>query len=218
MAERDLAQIKDCLLSSWSSKRILHAPYVHRALHWARLGQLGIAIKAMSSSGVADHEDELVQDEILKRHPKGPVLLDADLPDLTPAITVTDHLVLKALKAFRKGSSPGGFQLRAQHLLDAVSGFTAPVSQDCLHQLTCLVNFLLSGKAPHLVGMSHDTQAIQAQMKTDDSMAMPLLILNNNPSFADFRFATSSASNGLRVYLGSFGPGTMFTKIRISTL
>ena len=103
----------------------------------------------MSSSGVADPEDELVQAEILKCHPKGPVLLDADLPDLTPAIT--DHLVLKALKAFPKGSSPGGFQLRAQHLLDAVSGFTAPVSQDCLHQLTCLVNFLLSGKAPRLV-------------------------------------------------------------------
>ena len=38
-----------------------------------------------------------------------------------------------------------------QHLLDAVSGFTAPVVQDCLHQLTCLVNFLLSGKAPRLV-------------------------------------------------------------------
>ena len=148
MAERDLAQIEDWLLSSWSSKQILHAPYVHRALHWARLGRLCIAIKAMSSNGVADPEDELVQAEILKRHPKGSVLLDADLPDLTPAITVTDHLVLKALKAFPKDSSLGGFQLRAQHLLDAVSGFTAPVSQDCLHQLTCLVNFLLSGKAP----------------------------------------------------------------------
>ena len=29
MAERDLAQIEDWLLSSWSSKRILHTPYVH---------------------------------------------------------------------------------------------------------------------------------------------------------------------------------------------
>ena len=106
-----------------------------RALHWARLGQLSNAIKAISSSGVADPEDSSVQAEILKRHPEGPVLLDTDLPDLSPAITVTEHLVLKALKAFPKGSSPGGFQLRAQHLLDAVSGFTAPVSQDCLHQL-----------------------------------------------------------------------------------
>ena len=87
----------------------------------ARLGRLGNAIKAISSSGVADPEDSSVQAEILKRHSEGPVLLDADLPDLSPAITVTEHLVLKALKAFPKGSSPGGFQLRAQHLLDAVS-------------------------------------------------------------------------------------------------
>ena len=122
-----------------------------RALHWARLGRFGNAIKALSSSGVADPHDSSVQAEILKRHPEGPVLMDSDLPDLSPAITITDHLVLKALKAFPKGSSPGGFQLRAQHLLDAVSGFTAPVSHDCLHQLTCLVNFLLSGKAPHVV-------------------------------------------------------------------
>ena len=77
--------------------------------------------------------------------------MDSDLPDISPGIAVPDHLVLKALKAFPKGSRPGSFQLGAQHLLDAVSGFTAPVAQDCLHQLTCLVNFLLSGKAPHLV-------------------------------------------------------------------
>ena len=84
----------------------------------------------------------------MKRHPEGPVLVNSDLSDLSPGITVSDHLVLKALKAFTKGSSPGGFQLRAQHLLDAVSGFRAPVAQDYLHQL---VNFLLSDKAPHLV-------------------------------------------------------------------
>ena len=62
---------------------------------------------------MADPHDGSVQAEILKRHPKGPVLMVSDLPDLSPAITVTvtDHLVLKALKAFPKGSSPGGFQL-----------------------------------------------------------------------------------------------------------
>ena len=44
---------------------------------------------------------------------EGPVLVDSDLPDISPAITVTAQSVLKALKAFPKGSSPGGFQLRA---------------------------------------------------------------------------------------------------------
>ena len=68
-----------------------------------------------------------------------------------PAITVTENTILTALKAFLKGSSPGGFQLRAQHILDAVSGFTAPIAQDCLHQPTPLVNFLLPGAAHQYV-------------------------------------------------------------------
>ena len=71
-----------------------------RALHWAMLGRIGNAMKALSSSGVANPEDSAVQAEIRKRHPEGPVLLDSDLPDLPPAITVTAQLVFKALKAF----------------------------------------------------------------------------------------------------------------------
>ena len=85
---------------------------------------------------------------VLKCHPERPVLVDFDLPNLSPAITVTDDLVLRALT---KGSSKGGLQLRAQHLLDAVSGSAAPVAQDYLHQLTCLVNFLLLGGTLHFV-------------------------------------------------------------------
>ena len=59
-----------------------------------------------------------------------------------------DHLVLKGLNFFPKGWSPGGFQLQTQHSLDTAFGFTAPAAQDCLHQLTCLVNLLLLCKAP----------------------------------------------------------------------
>ena len=43
-------------------------------------------------------------------------------------------------------------QLKVQRIsiLDAVSGFAAPIAQDRLHQLTRLVKFLLSGVAhPH---------------------------------------------------------------------
>ena len=119
------------------------------ALHWARLGRLGNAIKALSSSGVANPEDSSVQPDILKHHQFWWILifLTYHLPSLLRLM----QLALKALKVFPKDSSLGGFQLWAQHLLNAVSGFTTPVAQDCLHQLICLVNFLLSGKAPHLV-------------------------------------------------------------------
>ena len=84
-----------------------------RALHWARLGRLGNAIKALSSSSVANPEDSAVQAEILRRHPEGPAMVDSDLPYLPPAITVTAQSVFQVLKAFPKGSSPGGFQIRA---------------------------------------------------------------------------------------------------------
>ena len=110
-----------------------------RTLHWARMGRHGKAIKALSSNGVASSEDNTVQSEILKRHLQGPVLQDCDLPVPPSAITVTENIVLTALKAFPKGSSPVGFQLQAQHILDEVSGTTASVAQDCLHQLNFIV-------------------------------------------------------------------------------
>ena len=52
----------------------------NRALHWARMGHHGKAIQALSSSGVANPDDDSVQAEILKRHPQGPVLRNCDLP------------------------------------------------------------------------------------------------------------------------------------------
>ena len=77
-----------------------------KLLPWTRLERLGNAIKALSSSCVANPEDSLTaQAEILKCYPEEPVLADFDLPDLSPAITVADYLVIKALKVFPKGSS-----------------------------------------------------------------------------------------------------------------
>ena len=99
------------------------------------MGCHGRVIQALSSSGVANPDDDSVQGEILKRHPQGSVLWDCELSDSSSAITVTESTVLTALKAFLKDSSPGVFQLRAQHILDAVSGFIAPIAQDCLYQL-----------------------------------------------------------------------------------
>ena len=55
--------------------------------------------------------------------------------------------VLSALRGFPRGTNPGGSGFRAQHLLDAIWGFTAPAASDCLQALTVWVNHLLSGKA-----------------------------------------------------------------------
>jgi len=47
-----------------------------------------------------------------------------------------------------KGTSPGASKRHAQHLLDALSGSTAPAAGECLCSLTCFTNHLLSGKGP----------------------------------------------------------------------
>ena len=119
-----------------------------RALHWARMGRHGKELsKLYQVTGLPALKTTRCNPKFLKRHPQGPVLQDCDLSVPPSAITVTESIVLTALNAFPKGSSPGGFQLWAQHILDTVAGTTAPVAQDCLHQLTRLVNFLLSGAA-----------------------------------------------------------------------
>ena len=61
------------------------------------------------------------------------------------------QIVLSCLRAFPKGTSPGASKLRAQHLLDVIAGSTAPAARDCLLSLTCLMNHLLSGKAPSCI-------------------------------------------------------------------
>lgn len=116
-----------------------------RALTLAKEGRYSKAVQALGSSGVAHPDDPDALNELIRRHPVG------DRPDanLTPPahLMVTDTQVQAAIASFPKGSSPGGSQLRAQHIYDAICGTTAPASQECLSFLTKWINLLLSGKA-----------------------------------------------------------------------
>ena len=95
---------------------------------------------------MADKNDLAFQ-ELLQRHPV------SDPPSCsapkTASLVVDESAVLICLKGFPRGTgtSPGASGLWAQHLLDAVSGHTAPSAELCLTTLTHLMNFLLSGKA-----------------------------------------------------------------------
>lgn len=111
----------------------------------AREGHYSKAIQSLSSSGVAQHDDPVALQELIRRHPTG---CQPD-PNISPpaALTVTDIQVKAAITSFPKGSSPGGSQLRAQHIYDAICGTTTPAAQECLIALTKLINFLLSGRA-----------------------------------------------------------------------
>ena len=116
-----------------------------RALRWAREGRYGNAVRALESLGTAAFSDDLAWAELLKHHPSNNLpSFDDDIPS---SLTTDNQDVVHALHGFRRGSSPGGSGLRAQYLLDAICGHSAPAAQDCLHALTVLINLLLSGKA-----------------------------------------------------------------------
>jgi len=118
-----------------------------RALFWAREGRYSNALQSLSSQGIAGFDDDSAYKDLLARHPSSPCP-DSGAKSTVPALTVDESMVLTCLRAFPKGTSPGASKLRAQHLLDAITGTTAPASRDCLLSLTCLMNHLLSGNAP----------------------------------------------------------------------
>ena len=118
--------------------------YKSQALHWVREGRYSDALQALTSTGIADHDDDGAYQELLKHHPTSPCPDSNDFPSAL-SVTIDKSMVLTCLKGFPKGTSPGASKLRDQHLLDAVSG---PAAKECLRFLTCFMNFLLSGKGP----------------------------------------------------------------------
>ena len=117
-----------------------------RAIRLAREGRYIDAVRSLSSEGCADHNNSAAYEELLSRHP------DCQLADCSygtpPSLVVESKDVLSSLLSFPKGSSPGGSQLRAQHLLNAICCTIAPAAQFCLDSLTVFMNNLVAGKLP----------------------------------------------------------------------
>ena len=109
-------------------------------------GRYSNALQVLNSVGVAGHDDNNAYQDLLKRHPCSscPIVTSPSQSSLT----IDESMVLICLRAFPKGTSPGASKLRAQHLLHAIAGSTAPAAKECLLSLTRFMNHLLSGKAP----------------------------------------------------------------------
>ena len=143
------------------------------ALRWAREGRYGNAICALEFLGTAAFYDDLTWAELLKRHPSNNLpSFDNDIPS---NLTTDNQDVVRTLHGFPRGS-PRGSYLRAQRLLDAICRHSTPATQDCLHALTMLINFLLSGKAhswlsPWLAG------APLTALRKKDSSVRPIQLL-----------------------------------------
>ena len=113
-------------------------------------GRYGQAMQCQSSLGCALNNYVEAFQELLKRHPSH------SLPNLSincpPSLTV-DSVAILSLKAFPRSTSPGGSKLRAQHLIDATVCNVSPDAQNCLDQLTILVNKLLAGNLDETIAL-----------------------------------------------------------------
>ncbi|XP_026416062.1 uncharacterized protein LOC113311438 [Papaver somniferum] len=109
------------------------------------------ALRVLSSNGVAPSTPDTLY-ELQQKHSSAP-------PPVIPldnisaaALSVNSNSVLHALKSFPKGTACGRDGLRAQHLLDALSGAAAAVSDELLHSIITVVNLWLDGRCHTVLG------------------------------------------------------------------
>ena len=98
------------------------------ASYWTHKGRYSNALQALTSTGVTGYHDDDAHQELLKHHPTSPY------PDSNYCGQF--YMVLSCLRGFPKGTILGASKLRAQHLLDAVSGSTACPMASCWRVFT----------------------------------------------------------------------------------
>jgi hypothetical protein len=109
-------------------------------------GQVGKAVKALNSDGIADITNQVVQEMQRKHPPDNPPTLP-DSPAPTP-LQFTAAETLKALLSFPRGTAAGPSNLRVEHLLNAVSCPSPTIGDSTLQSLTSVINVLMCGNVP----------------------------------------------------------------------
>ena len=136
--------------SSKKSKAIPLEQFRRANARWARLaaenGQYRKALLTVSSAGLADATSELV-DAMLAKHPQSPSPLIPPSP-IPPSPTIYETYILKALKSFPSGSTPGPSNLRANYLKEAVQCSSLDLSAHATLALTGVIQLLCAGHCP----------------------------------------------------------------------
>ncbi|GKA94486.1 hypothetical protein Tco_0816524 [Tanacetum coccineum] len=114
-------------------------------------GHYTTAVRVLSSSGVAPYNDATLED-LKTKHPFKPS------PSL-PHISIDHHrlvasqvMVLDRIKSFPRSTSCRRDDLRAQHLMDCLSGVVVAISDELVSSITQVVNLFLDGKCPNRLG------------------------------------------------------------------
>ncbi|XP_026419982.1 uncharacterized protein LOC113315959 [Papaver somniferum] len=109
------------------------------------------AIRTLNSSGVAPYKEATLL-ELQAKHPYEPPPLILSTPVAHAPLVASKYLVLNKLKSFPRGTSCGRDGLRAQHLIDALGGAAAAVSDEIVTSITELVNIWLARGCPQVLG------------------------------------------------------------------
>ena len=125
-------------------------------------GQFSRACKALVSEGVWELDEKVIE-QLKEKHPQGegwkkvddkePMDLDTDRKSDEEAegqgrVEFSASQVEKALRAFPKGTAPGGSGGRAQHWLDALDGMVGEGRKEMLSNMASVCEFLANGEAP----------------------------------------------------------------------
>ncbi|GJV26568.1 hypothetical protein Tco_1379263 [Tanacetum coccineum] len=110
-------------------------------------GHYTAAVRVLSSSGVAPYTDVTLQ-ELKAKHPFKSAPSLPDTPIDHHHLIASKTVVLDRIKSFPRGTSCGRDGLRAQHLMDCLSGAVVAVSNELVSSITQVVNLFLAGKCP----------------------------------------------------------------------
>ncbi|GKD40780.1 putative reverse transcriptase domain-containing protein [Tanacetum coccineum] len=114
-------------------------------------GHYTAAVRVLSSSGVAPYNDATLQ-ELKAKHPFKSAPSLPDIPIDHHQLIASQDVVLDRIKSFPRGTSCGRDGLRAQHLMDCLSGAAVAISDELVSSITQVVNLFLEGKCPMMLG------------------------------------------------------------------
>nr|GEY93407.1 RNA-directed DNA polymerase, eukaryota [Tanacetum cinerariifolium] len=116
-------------ISCWCKRKICDGHYTAK-------------VSALSSFGVAPYNEATLED-LKSKHPFKPAL---SLPHIAidhHHLIASPSMVLDRIKSFPRGTSRGRDGLRAQHLIDCLSGDAVAISDDLVSFITQVVNLFL---------------------------------------------------------------------------
>nr|GEU37962.1 putative reverse transcriptase domain-containing protein [Tanacetum cinerariifolium] len=110
-----------------------------------------ISFRVLSSSGVAPYNDATLKD-LKTKHPFKPAPSLPHKPINYHQLTSSPVVVLDMIKSFSCGTSCRWDGLRAQHLMDCLSGVVVAISDELVFSITQVVNLFLDGKCIKTLG------------------------------------------------------------------